>query len=392
MKLAIVHDFLNQMGGAEYVVKVLRSVFPEAPIYTSIYVPSAVCPSFRSADIRTSFMQRLPMIKKHARRYLPLYPYAFEMFDFSEYDVVLSSSSSFAKGVITGPDTCHICYCYTPMRFVWKYHTYIEQEPFSRLTKICLPFLIHRLRRWDEITANRVDYYVAISNEVRRRIWKYYRRDAVVITPPVETSRFRVGETDDGYHVIISRLLPYKRIDIAIEAFNKLRMPLKIVGSGRDLERLRGMAGPTIEFLGRLSDDEMQRCLMNCRALVFPGLEDFGLTPVEAMACGKPVIAFAGGGALETVKEGVTGLFFHEQTADALAAAVLNLHADEFDPWTLRRHAEAFDVSVFAQAMYTYVTEAYRAYKSLPVLTADEHFDILARMESRGFPLHRERV
>ena len=380
------------MGGAEYVVKVLHSIFPDAPIYTSVYVPSAVCPSFKEADVRTSFMQRLPMIKKHARRYLPLYPYAFELFDLSEYDVVLSSSSCFAKGVITSPNTCHVCYCYTPMRFVWKYHTYIEQEPFSRFTKVCLPYVIHRLRRWDEITANRVDSYVAISNEVRRRIWKYYRRDSVVIHPPVDTSRFMVGETHEDYYLIISRLLPYKKIDIAIEAFNKLRMPLKIVGVGRDLDRLQKMAGPNVEFLGRLPDDEMQRCLRNCRALVFPGLEDFGLTPVEAMASGKPVIAYAGGGALETLKDGVTGRFFHEQAPDALAEAVLRTDVDGYDPWKLRQHAETFDVSVFSRAMHTYVTQAYHGYRSLPVLTADERYDILARVDSRSFQFDREHV
>jgi glycosyltransferase involved in cell wall biosynthesis len=319
VKLAIVHDFLNQMGGAEHVMKVLHGIFPEAPIYTSVYVPSAVCPSFKDADIRTSFMQRLPMIKKHARRYLPLYPYAFELFDLSEYDVVLSSSSCFAKGVITSPNTCHICYCYTPMRFVWKYHTYIEQEPFSRLTKICLPYMIHRLRRWDEITANRVDSYVAISNEVRRRIWKYYRRDSVVIHPPVETSRFMVGERHDDYYLIISRLLPYKRIDIAIQAFNKLRMPLKIIGRGRDLERLQKMAGPNVEFLGRLPDDEMQRCLRNCRALVFPGLEDFGLTPVEAMASGKPVIVSKANGLAEILEDNHTGFLVPPGSPMAIA-------------------------------------------------------------------------
>ena len=383
MKLAIVHDFLAQMGGAEQVVKIFREIFPEAPIYTSIYIPSAVCPSFQTADIRTSFMQRLPFIKKHARRYLALYPYAFELFDLSEYEVVLSSSSSFAKGVITLPHTCHICYCYTPMRFVWNYHTYIEQEPFSRLTKLCLPYITHRLRRWDEITADRVDHYVAISGEVRRRIRKYYRRDATIIHPPVDVSKFTVSEKDGGYYLILSRLLPYKRIDIAIEAFNSLRLPLKIVGNGRDLERLQKLAGPTIEFLGRLPDDETQRCLRECRALVFPGLEDFGLAPLEAMACGKPVIAYAAGGALETVRDGVTGSFFYEQTADSLAGAIADFDAAQFDPWEIRRHAELFDVSVFKEQILRFVQQAYRAFRSASVLTPDERFGILARVNDR---------
>lgn len=383
MKVAIVHDFLNQMGGAEHVLKIFREIYPEAPIYTTIYVPSAVCPSFMTADIRTSFMQKLPMIKKHARRYLPLYQYAIELFDLSEFDVVLSSSSSFAKGVITPPHTCHICYCYTPMRFVWNYHTYIEQEPFSRLTKICLPYIIHRLRRWDEITANRVDYYIAISEEVRRRIRKYYRRDAVIIHPPVDTSKFEVSTQDDGYFLILSRLLPYKRIDIAIQAFNELKLPLKIVGSGRDMGRLQKMAGPTIEFLGRLCDSDMHECLARCRALVFPGLEDFGLAPVEAMSCGKPVIAYAGGGALETVVEGETGLFFYEQTPEAVKNAVEQFDADRFDPYKIRQHAEQFDVSVFKMQISTYVREKFHIYRTSAMLASDERYGVLARIGER---------
>lgn len=392
MKVAIVHDFLNQMGGAEQVVKVFREIFPEAPIYTSVYIPSAVCPSFRTADIRTSFMQRLPMIKKHARRYLPLYPYAFELFDFSEYDVVLSSSSSFAKGVITPPDTCHISYCYTPMRFAWNYHTYIEQEPLSRLVKICLPYVIHRVRRWDEITSNRVDYFVAISNEIRRRIWKYYRRDSDIIHPPVDTSKFTLSEKDEGYYLILSRLLPYKRIDIAIEAFNRLRLPLKIVGNGRDLKRLKKNAGPTVEFLGRLSESEMKRCLSECRALVFPGFEDFGLAPVEAMACGKPVIAYAGGGALETVIDGVTGKLFFEQSPESLARTVANLDLSAFDPRKIRLHAESFDVTLFKSQIRSYVTEKYQEYRTSPLLSLDHPYSLVASVDDRIFERTRERT
>ncbi len=392
MKVAIVHDFLNQMGGAEQVVKVFREVFPEAPIYTSVYVPSAVCPSFRTADIRTSFMQHLPMIGRHARRYLPLYPYAFEQFDLSGYDVVLSSSSSFAKGVITSPDTCHISYCYTPMRFAWNYHTYIEQEPLSRFVRFCLPYVIHRVRRWDEITSNRVDYFVAISNEIRRRIWKYYRRDSDIIHPPVDTSRFTVSEKDEGYFLILSRLLPYKRIDVAIEAFNRLRLPLKIVGNGRDSKRLKKNAGPTVEFLGHLPEKETKRCLRECRALVFPGLEDFGLTPVEAMACGKPVVAFAAGGALETVVDGVTGKFFHEQTPESLAHAVTDLDPSTFDPYMIRSHAEMFDVSVFKSQILSFVTDQYREYRSSPMLSTSQPYGILASVDDRIFSRDRERT
>jgi glycosyltransferase involved in cell wall biosynthesis len=383
LKVAIVHDFLNQMGGAENVVKVFREIFPDAPIYTSIYNPSAVCPSFQTADIRTSFMQRLPFVKKHARKYLALYPYAFELFDLSEFDVVLSSSSSFAKGVITPPKTTHICYCYTPMRFVWNYHTYIEQEPFGRATKVLLPYIIHRLRRWDEITANRVDHFISISGEVAARIRKYYRRESTIIHPPVDTSRFRVGEKDGGYFLVLSRLLPYKRIDIVIEAFNRLRLPLKIVGDGRDLERLNNMAGPTVEFLGRLPEEEMQRCLRECRALVFPGLEDFGLAPLEAMSCGKPVIAYAAGGALDTIREGITGTFFYTQTAQSVIEAVRGFHPGEYDPWEIRQHAELFDVSIFKEQILKFVARSHDMLHSSPLFTYGKQFGILARVDAR---------
>jgi glycosyltransferase involved in cell wall biosynthesis len=237
------------------------------------------------------------------------------------------------------------------------------------------------LRRWDEITAGRVDYYIAISGEVKRRIRKYYRRDSTIIHPPVDTSRFTVGTKDGGYFLILSRLLPYKRIDIAIEACNRLRLPLKIVGNGRDLERLRKIAGPTIEFLGRLPDGEMQRCLRECRALLFPGLEDFGLAPLEAMACGKPVIAYAGGGALETVRDGVTGTFFYEQTPDSVADAVSGFDAGVYDPQEIRRHSELFDASVFKDLIFRFVTETYDVYRSSPLLTPDERFGILARVD-----------
>jgi glycosyltransferase involved in cell wall biosynthesis len=372
MKIAIVHDYLNQMGGAEFVVKVLREIYPEAPIYTSVYVPSAVCPSFRTADIRTSFMQRLPGLAKHGRKYLPLYPYAVEQFDLSEYDVVLSSSSAFAKGVVTPPHTCHICYCYTPMRFAWNYHMYIEQEPFSRLIRACLPYVIHRLRRWDVITANRVDHFIAISEEIRQRIRKYYRRESEIIHPPVDTGKFKVSEADGGYFLVISRLMPYKRIDIVIQAFNELGLRLRIVGNGRDKKRLQDMSGPTIEFLGRLSDDEMQRCLGECRALIFPGFEDFGLVPVEAMACGKPVIAFGAAGALETVLEDKTGSLFFEQTPEAVMDVVRRFDPSRFDPYKLRRHAEQFDTSVFKERIASFVRERFDEHRTSTMLPSDE--------------------
>jgi len=364
VKLAIVHDYLNQMGGAEKVVEVFHDMYPSAPIFTSVYIPENVSEKFKTADIRTSFMQKLPFVRKFSRHYLATYPYAFELFDFSEYDIILSSSSAFAKGAITGPDTCHICYCHTPMRFAWQYFSYIERERLSAPVRLILPYIVHRVRRWDEITVNRVDHYVANSREVERRIRKYYRRNSTVICPPVETNRFRVTEEDDGSFVIMSRLLAYKRVDVAIQAANMLRFPLKIIGAGRDEKRLKEMAGPTVEFLGRLSDADVQTCLQRCRALIFPGLEDFGIVPVEAMACGKPIIAYGRGGALDTVIDGVTGLFFAEQTAESLVKAIDAFRPDEFDPYQIRKHAETFDVSVFRRKMKQFIEEKYEQHQA----------------------------
>lgn len=364
MKVAIVHDYLNQMGGAEKVVEVFHEMFPKAPIYTSIYVPDAVSPTFRKADVRTSFMQRLPFIKTHGRTYLAFYPYAIELFDLSEYDLVLSSSSAFAKGVITKPETCHVCYCYTPMRFAWNYHSYMRRENLSRTARTLLPYIIHRLRRWDEITANRVDYYIAISTEIARRIRKYYRRASEIIFPPVNVRDFRLSTKDDGYFAIISRLLPYKNIDVAIQAFNQLRLPLKIVGGGRDQARLKKLAGPTVELLGRLPQADMLSVLENCRALVFPGCEDFGLTPVEAMACGKPVIALAAGGALETVVEGMTGTFFDDPTSDAIAEAVRIFDPADYSPEAVRAYAETFDVAVFKEKIRNFFLDKLEQHRA----------------------------
>lgn len=357
MKIAIVHDYLNQMGGAEKVVEVFHDMFPAAPIFTSVYVPDNVSKKLQGADVRTSFMQKLPLVRKFSRQYLAIYPYAFEFFDFSDYDVVLSSSSAFAKGIITGPDTCHICYCHTPMRFAWQYYSYIERERLNNFIRAILPYVVHRVRRWDEITVNRVDHYVSNSHEVERRIRKYYRRNSTVICPPAETHRFRVTEQDDGYFVIMSRLLPYKKIDIAVQAANMLKVPLKIIGIGRDEERLKEMAGPTVEFLGRLSDDDVVDCLQRSRALIFPGLEDFGIVPVEAMACGKPVIAYCRGGALDTVIDGVSGMFFREQTPQALADVMSVFRVADYNPYTIRQHAETFDVSVFRRKMRSFIEE-----------------------------------
>ena len=357
MKVALVHDYLNQMGGAERVVMAFHQMFPEAPIYTSIYDPQRVDPAFQEMDIRTSFMQKFPLVTRHHQPYLPFYPFAMESLDLRDYELVLSSSSAFGKGVITRPGTMHICYCHTPMRWCWNYREYVEREQLGGMARRVLPLLITGLRVWDQVSAMRVDHFIANSPVVAERIQKYYRRDAVVIPPPVEVSRFSFDpdiEVED-YFLIISRLIPYKRIDLAIEACNRLRLPLVIIGAGRDLERLKRRAGPTIRFLGRLSDQEVLHYYARCRALLFPGEEDFGITPLEAQACGRPVIAYGSGGALASVVEGITGVFFYEQTVDSLATALASFDERRYEPQTIRSHALEFDMPRFHRRILQFI-------------------------------------
>jgi glycosyltransferase involved in cell wall biosynthesis len=357
MKVALVHDYLNQMGGAERVVMAFHQIFPDAPIYTSIYDQQRVDPAFKEMDIRTSFMQKFPLVTRHHQPYLPFYPFAMESLDLRDYELVLSSSSAFGKGVITRPETMHICYCHTPMRWCWNYREYVEREQLGGMARLVLPLLITGLRMWDQVSAMRVDHFIANSPVVAERIQKYYRRDAVVIPPPVEVSRFSFDpatEVED-YFLIISRLIPYKRIDLAIEACNRLRLPLVIIGAGRDLERLKRLAGPTIRFLGRLSDQEVLRYYVRCRALLFPGEEDFGITPLEAQACGRPVIAYGSGGALASVVEGITGVFFYEQTVDSLATALASFDERRYEPQTIRSHALEFDMPRFRRRILQFI-------------------------------------
>ena len=351
------HDWLNQIGGAEGVLEALVEMYPAAPIYTSMYWPQAMPQAYRSWDIRTSFMDRLPLAKRYHQPYLPLYPLAFESFDLAGYDLVISNKSAFCHGVIVPPEALHICYCLTPTRFLWDYHRYVQREGVGRLVRLLLPLFLNYLRVWDRAAADRVDHFVAISQAVRRRIAKYYRREATVIYPPVDTGKYAPADSHDDYFLIVSRLIPYKRIDLAVRAFNELGLPLVIVGDGRDRRRLEKMAGPNIRFLGRVPEDKLRELFSRCRAFIFPGLEDFGIAPVEAQAAGRPVIAYAGGGALETVVEGVTGAFFHQQTPEALIEAIEKFDDKAYDPAAIRRHAQRFDKKVFKRRLREFVEE-----------------------------------
>jgi glycosyltransferase involved in cell wall biosynthesis len=357
MKVALVHDYLNQMGGAERVVLALHEIFPDAPIFTSIYDPKRVDTAFQKIDIRTSFMQKMPLVKKHHQPFLPFYPFAMERLDLRGYDLVLSSSSAFGKGVVTRPETMHICYCHTPMRWCWNYDEYVERERLGRLSRSILPFFITGLRVWDQTSAMRVDHFIANSPVVADRIQKYYRRDAVIIPPPVEASRFAFDPTTrpEEYFLIVSRFMPYKRIDLAIEACNRLQKPLVIIGSGRDENRLKSIAGPTIRFMGRLSDEEVLHYYAHCHAFILPGEEDFGITPLEAHASGRPVIAYGAGGALASVIDGITGTFFHQQTVEALAAVLATFDERRYDPQIIRNHALEFDKPRFHRRILQFI-------------------------------------
>jgi glycosyltransferase involved in cell wall biosynthesis len=357
MKVALVYDILNQMGGAERVVLAFHEMFPDAPLYTTIYDPSRVDVAFQQMDVRTTFMQKFPLVKKHHQPFLPFYPFAIETLDLRGYDLVISNSASFAKGVITRPETLHICYCHTPMRWCWNYYEYVEREKLGRLSRSILPFFITGLRLWDQTTAMRVDHFIANSPVTAERIRKYYRRDSVVIPPPVDAQRFQYDPATqpEDYFLVVSRLIPYKRIDLAIRACNTLKLPLIVIGSGRDRDMLKKIAGPTIHFMGHLSDEEVLHYFSHCRALLFPGEEDFGITPLEAQASGRPVIAYGAAGALASVVDGVTGAFFKEQTVESLASVLASFDERQYDPQTIRNHALEFDMPRFRRRILQFI-------------------------------------
>jgi glycosyltransferase involved in cell wall biosynthesis len=356
MRFALVHDWLNQIGGAEDVLEILVEMFPGAPVYTSIYWPEKMPPVYRGWDIRTTWMDRLPGIYRHHQPYLPLYPIAFGGLDLSTYDLVLSNKSGFCHGVRTG-DTPHVCYCLAPTRYIWDFDTYAAREAISTASKLLARPLVTLLRRWDYQAAQRVGYFIAISREIQGRIRRYYDRDSIIIYPPVDTARFEPASVHEDYYLIVSRLIPYKRIDLAVRAFNQLGLPLIIAGDGRDRQALEALAGPTVTFLGYVPDEDLPDLYARCRAYVLPGVEDFAITPVQAQAAGRPVIACGAGGALDTVIEGETGVFFPEMVPEALADTVRTFDPDTMDPGSCVRNASRFDVGVFKRQLLGFVEE-----------------------------------
>ena len=361
-KVALVHDWLTGMRGGERCLEVFCELFPSADLYTLLHVPGSVSPAIESRRIVTSFIQRLPQAERRYRHYLPLFPAAVRAFDLRGYDLVLSSSHAVAKGVRVPAGALHVCYCFTPMRYVWDLYDDYFGPRSGLATRLLMPPVAAWLRRWDRRTAAGVHQFVAISRFVADRIRRAYGRDADVIYPPVDVSRFRLDEAPGEFYLVVSALTPYKRVDLAVEACNRLGRRLVVVGTGPEDRRLRAMAGPTVELLGWRDDAETAELYARCRALLFPPLEDFGITPLEAMAAGRPVIAFGEGGALETVVppgegEPPTGLFFAHQTVEDLADAIRRFEASahQFEPKALRRRAEAFDRPLFRERVHAYL-------------------------------------
>ena len=366
MKLALVHDWLNQIGGAEDVLEVLAEHFPTSPIYTSIYDTDGMPPHYQQWDIRTLWMNRLPAIHRHHQPYLPLYPIAWQGLDLSDFDVLLSNKSGFCHGVEYDDATLHICYCLAPTRYVWQLDHYLKREGLGKPVELALRPITQWLKKWDYNAAQRVHHFIAISSEIQERIQTYYDRDSIVIYPPVDTTRFTPAKPNEieDYFLIVSRLIPYKRIDLAVQAATELNIPLKIGGSGRDLEHLQAMAGSSVEFLGYVPDDELPALMARCKAFLFPGLEDFGITPVQAQAAGRPVIAYRGGGAIDTVVPGVTGEFFDEMTVAALREVMQNFDATQYGTVEIRQHALQFDVGIFRQQIQAFIEQAWQAHQT----------------------------
>lgn len=364
MKLALVHDWLNQVGGAEDVLAALLELWPDSPVYTSIHAPERMPAAINRAEIHTLWLDRLPGIRRFHQPFLPLYPLAWSGLRLQGHDVILSNKSGFCTALRHDRETLHICYCLTPTRYLWQLDEYLERERLAAPLRHALRPLVALLRRQDHAAAQRIHHFIAISSAVRRRIRDCYGRDATLIFPPVDTQRFRPEPDHDDYLLVVARLVPYKRIDLAVQAASRLGLPLKVVGSGRDLDRLRAMAGPTVEFPGRVPDDELPRLMARCRAFLFPGHEDFGIAPVQAQAAGRPVIAYGAGGALDTVLPGYSGELFHEQDVESLASVLATLDTSRYDSEVIRNHALRFDTSIFKQRMRAFVDQALEAFRS----------------------------
>ena len=347
MHIAVVHDYFTQMGGAEKLAEELIRMLPTADLHATVALPELMPPSLAGRWVGTTWMQNMPLIKEYYRLYFMLYPLAVRSLNLSGYDLVISSSSGYAKGVRTDRDAIHVCYCHTPMRWAWSFDSYSARETMSAAKRLLLPPMIRALRTWDKGASRFPDHFVANSKTVAERIQRAYGRTAEVIHPPIDVNRFHHSDEQEDYYLVLARLVSYKRLDLAIEACSTLGRRLMVIGDGPDRARLVAKAGPTITFLNRICDAEVEHYAARCRALIFPGEEDFGMAPLEIAAAGRPTIAYRAGGAVETIVDGVTGVFFDRQEAGSLAEAILRFEQQEWSAQALRCHAENFGVEVF---------------------------------------------
>jgi len=362
LKIAIVVEELTQLGGAERLLDAYLELFPKAPVFTLVYNKERTQHRYDKFDIRPSFIQKLPFGSTKYKWYLPLMPKAVESFKLDDFDIVLSITSALVKGVKTKKPTIHICYCNTPTRYLWlDSESYIKNAPIPFFVRPLMPAVLSYLRKWDLKASKRPDFYIANSINAQKRIKKYYNRESFPIFPPVDAKRFNTSDSKAtplrwrNYFLLVSRLEPYKKVELAIEAFEKLGLPLKVVGGGTRLEKYRSKAPDNIEFIGRVSDEKLAEFYQNCLGFIFPQEEDAGITPLEAMACGKPVIAYAKGGALESVVDGKTGVLFYDQTVDGLTDAVTRAGKISFDKNAIRKHAESFDKEIFKGKILAYI-------------------------------------
>lgn len=367
MKIAIVHDFLTQEGGAEKVLRAILDAYPQAPLYTLFYDKDRVSPYYRSRNIKTSFLQHLPLGKRTYQWYLPLMPTATESLDLREFDIIISSTSAFTKGIITKPNTLHICYCHTPTRYLWTdTHEYIENLNYNWIIKKIIPLYLHKLRMWDLLAAKRVDYFLANSKTVQNRIQKYYQQTSEILFPPAETHKFSINneKNSEKYYITGGRLVSYKRYDLAIKACNEMNIPLKIFGTGPELSNLKAIAGPKTEFLGFVSDKKRAELYSQAIAFIHPQEEDFGITAVESMASGRPVLAYNKGGATETVIDQKTGILFNEQSVESLAQAMKDLEKLQLSPQEIQKHAHQFSVESFQKQLTHIVNTQWELFQS----------------------------
>lgn len=375
MRVAIVHYWLVGMRGGEKVIEAMCRMFPEADIFTHVYVPSAISAQIRAHRVNTTFINSLPFAPKLYKRYLPLMPMALEQLDLRNYDLIISSESGPAKGIIPPPGSIHVCYCHSPMRYIWNmYHEYRARS--GLITKWLMPPIAHYVRSWDSVSSNRVDHYVANSRTTRTRIQRYYRRDAAVIPPPVAVDDFEVAPNEvSDFYLMVGELVPYKRPDLAIDTFKQNGLPLVVIGGGEMLDVIRRQAAPNIKVLGPQPFSVLRHHYARCRALIFPGEEDAGIVPLEALASGRPVVAYGRGGATETVVEGVSGTFFYEQSCESLQAAINALDRIEVNPRMLMAHAERFStdkfVSTFREHIDRFVHERRASELLLPGTLSD---------------------